>query len=109
MGHSAAVSAVALWQGSEQRAETAIAVSGPLTGQPVDASDLRKVAEAVPEVPVLANTGVTVDNVRDILAAASGCVIGTHLKVILCLRPPQNRIKVPPQPSNGSTPDWCIA
>jgi len=59
----------------------AIAVSGPLTGQPVDASDLRKVAEAVPEVPVLANTGVNVDNVRDILSVASGCVIGTHLKV----------------------------
>jgi uncharacterized protein len=59
----------------------AIAVSGPLTGQPVDASDLQKVAEAVPEVPVLANTGVTVDNVRAVLSVAAGCVIGTHLKL----------------------------
>ena len=33
------------------------------------------------EGPVLANTGVTADNVRDILSVASGCVIGTHLKV----------------------------
>jgi uncharacterized protein len=35
----------------------------------------------VPGVPVLANTGVTVDNVRDILATADGVVIGTHFKV----------------------------
>ena len=32
-------------------------------------------------MPVLANTGVTVDNVADVLSVASGCVIGTHLKV----------------------------
>jgi predicted TIM-barrel enzyme len=32
-------------------------------------------------VPVLANTGVNIDNVRDILAVADGVVIGTHFKV----------------------------
>ncbi len=32
-------------------------------------------------MPVLANTGVTIDNVRDILAIADGVVIGTHFKV----------------------------
>ena len=59
----------------------AILVSGPLTGEPVDRSHLMSVREAVPSVPVMANTGVTVDNVRDILAIADGVVIGTHLKV----------------------------
>jgi uncharacterized protein len=59
----------------------AILVSGPLTGEPVDRSNLTSVREAVRSVPVLANTGVTVDNVRDILAIADGVVIGTHFKV----------------------------
>ncbi len=59
----------------------AILVSGPLTGEPVDRSNLTSVREAVPSVPVLANTGVTIDNVREILAIADGVVIGTHFKV----------------------------
>ncbi|MBE3638101.1 BtpA/SgcQ family protein [Mangrovicoccus algicola] len=60
----------------------AILVSGPITGQPADASDLRKVAEAVGHmVPVFANTGVNVDNVTDVMSVASGCIIGSHFKV----------------------------
>ncbi len=59
----------------------AILVSGPITGQPANASDLKKVAEAVREVPVFANTGVDIDNVRDVMAVASGCIIGTHFKI----------------------------
>ncbi len=72
----------------EQRAESAvfssladvICVSGPLTGQAVDASALRKVKDRLPNHPVLANTGVTIDNVAAILQIADGCVIGTHFK-----------------------------
>lgn len=59
----------------------AVLVSGPLTGQAADASDLQRVREAVPDVPVLANTGVRIDNVREIFQSADGCVIGTHFKV----------------------------
>ncbi len=59
----------------------AILVSGPITGQPANASDLRSVSEAVTEVPVFANTGVNIDNVSDVLSVAQGCVIGTHFKV----------------------------
>jgi membrane complex biogenesis BtpA family protein len=59
----------------------AILVSGPITGQPADQSDLRKVAETVTGVPVFANTGVNIDNIRDIFSVASGVVIGTHFKV----------------------------
>ncbi len=58
----------------------AVLVSGPLTGQPADHSDLAAVREAVPDVPLLANTGVNIDNVRDVLAIADGCIVGTHFK-----------------------------
>jgi membrane complex biogenesis BtpA family protein len=72
----------------EQRAASAvfssqadvICVSGPLTGQPVDQSDLQKVKLAVQGRPVLANTGVDLDNVAVILEVADGCVVGTHFK-----------------------------
>jgi membrane complex biogenesis BtpA family protein len=59
----------------------AILVSGPLTGHAVDASDLKRVRDAVPGVPLFANTGVRIDNVRDIFGVADGCVIGTHFKI----------------------------
>ena len=59
----------------------AILVSGPLTGESVDRSSLAKVREALPDTPVFANTGVTLDNVAEILRLADGVVIGTHLKV----------------------------
>ena len=59
----------------------AILVSGPITGQPADASDLRKVAETLTDIPVFANTGVNLDNVYDVMSVASGCVIGTHFKI----------------------------
>lgn len=58
-----------------------VLVSGPMTGQPVDGSDLRRVKEAVGDTPVFANTGVNKDNVANILSVADGVIIGTHLKV----------------------------
>jgi uncharacterized protein len=59
----------------------AIMVSGPITGQPVDHSDLRQVREAVTDVPVFVNTGVNLGNVADMLALADGAVVGTHFKI----------------------------
>src|SRR5918996_1252994 len=72
----------------EQRAASAVFssqanviwVSGPLPGQPVDRSALQKVKLAVQGRPVLANTGVDIDNVAAILEVADGCVVGTHFK-----------------------------
>ncbi|MEX1205191.1 MAG: BtpA/SgcQ family protein [Dongiaceae bacterium] len=58
-----------------------ILVSGPMTGQPVNNTDLRVVKAAVKQVPVFANTGVNLENVADILSIADGVVIGTHFKV----------------------------
>jgi uncharacterized protein len=59
----------------------AILVSGPITGQPANQSDLRKVCETINEVPVFANTGVIIDNVADVLSIADGVIIGTHFKI----------------------------
>ena len=58
-----------------------ILVSGPITGQPVDAAHLSSVRAALPDTPIMANTGCNIDNVTDILSVADGCVIGTHFKV----------------------------
>jgi membrane complex biogenesis BtpA family protein len=59
----------------------AILVSGSITGQATEQSDLDAVAAAVKDVPIFANTGVNLTNVRDVLGVADGCVIGTHFKV----------------------------
>lgn len=59
----------------------AILVSGPLTGQPAEQADLRVARDAIGDVPLFANTGVNLDNVRDVFSVADGCVIGTHFKV----------------------------
>ena len=59
----------------------AVLVSGPITGQPADATDLRRAVDSVPDVPVFANTGVTIDNVAEVLGMAAGCIVGTHFKV----------------------------
>jgi uncharacterized protein len=58
----------------------AILVSGPITGQPASWEALKEVAGAVPDVPVLANTGVGIDNLKDVFALADGCIVGTHFK-----------------------------
>lgn len=57
-----------------------VLVSGPMTGQPAAAGDLKLVKDALPETPIFANTGVNLDNVADVLKIADGCVIGTHFK-----------------------------
>lgn len=58
----------------------AICVSGPMTGQAVEVSNIIEVKEALPETPVIANTGVRVDNVREILACADAAIVGTSFK-----------------------------
>ena len=59
----------------------AILISGPAAGMPFEMIDLRAAKEAVPETPVLANTGVTADRLAEILAVADGVIVGTSLKV----------------------------
>jgi membrane complex biogenesis BtpA family protein len=61
----------------------ALCVSGPITGQPVDASGLAEVAEAVKTsgVPVLVNTGFRASQAAALLQFADGAVVGSSLKV----------------------------
>lgn len=58
----------------------AICVSGPMTGQPVRREDLEEVRAAVPDTPVIANTGVRLENVNELLAVADAAIVGTSLK-----------------------------
>jgi len=58
----------------------ALLITGPITGSPTDLAGLRAVRAAVPDTPVLASTGVTVDTVHETLQKADGVIVGTHLK-----------------------------
>jgi len=58
----------------------AVLISGPVTGVPTDIGQLREAKQAIPQFPVLANTGVTADTVQEILAVADGAIVGTTLK-----------------------------
>lgn len=57
-----------------------VCVSGPMTGQPVAVSDIAGVKEVLPEVPVIANTGVRLENVAKVLEVADAAIVGTSLK-----------------------------
>lgn len=59
----------------------ALLVSGPQAGAAVNLAELREAKDGAGTVPVLANTGVTADNVAEILSIADGVIVGTHLKV----------------------------
>ena len=58
----------------------AILVSGPMTGEAAPLQDLEAVKRALPEIPVLANTGVKHDTVADVMRAADGCIVGSSIK-----------------------------
>ncbi len=59
----------------------AVLVSGQITGEAAALSDLEAVKTVLPDMPVLANTGVTHATLPDVLAIADGCVVGSSLKV----------------------------
>src|ERR1700733_5939466 len=59
----------------------AILISGPAAGVAFAMSDLRTAKDAVPDMPVFANTGVSAERLSDIFAVADGVIVGTSLKV----------------------------
>ncbi len=59
----------------------AVLVSGQITGEAARMEDLEAVKRVLPDVPVLANTGVKHDTVGEVLRVADGCVVGSALKV----------------------------
>jgi uncharacterized protein len=59
----------------------AILISGPAAGVPFAMSDLRTAKDAVPDVPVFANTGVSAERLDEIFAVADGVIVGTSVKL----------------------------
>ncbi len=58
----------------------AILISGAITGTTTSISQLREAKAAVPETPVLANTGVRAETVAEVLDVADGAIVGTTFK-----------------------------
>lgn len=59
----------------------AVLVSGGLTGEAAEMTELEAVKAVLPDIPVMANTGVRHETVADVLAIADGCIVGSSLKV----------------------------
>ncbi len=59
----------------------AILISGPAAGVAFAMSDLSAAKEAVPEMAVVANTGVRADRIGEIFKVADGAIVGTSLKI----------------------------
>lgn len=58
----------------------ALCVSGLTAGTAVNIEDLRSVKSAAGSVPVIVNTGVTAENVGELLGIADAAIVGTFLK-----------------------------
>lgn len=58
----------------------AVLISGSMAGAEADLDHIREAKAAVPTTPVLANTGVKIETVRETLAVADGVIVGTGLK-----------------------------
>ena len=59
----------------------AILVSGQITGQSAELEEIKEVSKIIPSTPVLANTGVNLQNVEEILRITDGVIIGSSLKI----------------------------
>ncbi len=70
LAHSVVVSSLA----------DAILISGAMAGAAASLEHIREAKEAVPGTPVLANTGVKIETVRETLGVADGVIVGTGLK-----------------------------
>lgn len=57
-----------------------ICVSGLTAGAETDSQILKLVKEAVPDIPIFANTGVRIETVEDQLTYADGAITGTTFK-----------------------------
>ena len=59
----------------------AVIVTGAATGKPVSGDDLADVRAALPETPIYAGSGVTIETIPAIFRYADGAIIGTAAKV----------------------------
>jgi len=58
----------------------AICISGLIAGEETSLDSLRIVKEAIPNTPIVVNTGVNSNNVSDQLAVADAAIVGTTFK-----------------------------
>lgn len=58
----------------------ALCVSGLTAGERTDTQILKRVKDIVPDIVVLANTGVKIDNMEEQLSIADGAIVGTAFK-----------------------------
>jgi len=58
----------------------ALCVSGITAGAATDTGTLRKIKKAVSDVPVFANTGVSLQNIEEQFSVADGAIVGTAFK-----------------------------
>ncbi len=58
----------------------ALVVSGKATGEATALGDVKRVRDAVPDVPVLIGSGVNPATVAELLSVADGLIVGTWLK-----------------------------
>lgn len=63
-----------------KRLADAIVVTGEYTGGETNLSDIRTAKEAVPDLPVIVGSGITVQNVQAQLRIADGAIVGTAFK-----------------------------
>ena len=59
----------------------AILVSGQITGESASIDDLKEVKNLLPKIPIIANTGVKIENVENTLSIVDGVIIGSSLKI----------------------------
>jgi uncharacterized protein len=59
----------------------ALLISGAAAGVGAPLEDIKEAKAAAPHTPVLANTGVTLDTIEEVLQVADGAIVGTSLKV----------------------------
>ena len=58
----------------------AVLVSGQITGEAAAMSELSAVKAALPDTPVMANTGIRHDTIAEVLDIADGCIVGSSIK-----------------------------
>lgn len=58
----------------------ALLISGPMAGAEFAMEDLRSAKAAVPDLSVIANTGVRLESVVEVLGVSDGAIVGTSLK-----------------------------
>ena len=58
----------------------ALIVTGTATGKSTDPSQLKAVKSAVPQSSIFAGSGVTIDNLAEVLQYADGVIVGTSIK-----------------------------